>query len=158
MRPIMIIKRPIMIINNHLNIARDCKGLRVSLSQSCHKYHNFSSTICEDRNALKTVLDRSKESSTSTASVTCESKILGWNETLQVLCHNDTFPLPVLIDGSDLLAMDEGGTSDPYCKFKWVPTELKGINCLMVMMWFPNSDAFWTKLSYKWTLLPKGGR
>ena len=67
---------------------------------------------------MKTVLDRSKESSTSTASVTCKSKFFGWNETLQVLCHNDTFPLPVLIDGSDLLAMDEGGTSDPYCKFK----------------------------------------
>ena len=146
--------RPIMMINNHLNIARDCKGFRVSLSQSCHNYHNchnchdLSSTICEDRSALKTVLDRSKESSTWHA-------ILGWNETLQVLCHNDTLPLPVLIDGSDLLAMDEGGTSDPYCKFKWVPTEL---NCLMVMMWFPKSDAFWTNLCYKWTLLPKGWR
>ena len=25
----------------------------------------------------------------------------------------------MLIDGSDLLAMDEGGTSDPYCKFRY---------------------------------------
>ena len=76
----MIIKRPIMIINNHLNIARDCKGFRVSLSQSCHNYHNchdLSSIICDDRSALKTVLDRSKDSSTSTESVTCKSKILG---------------------------------------------------------------------------------
>ena len=45
-----------------------------------------------------------------------------------MLCHNDTFPLSVLIDGSDLLAMDEGGTSDPYCKFKWAPTELLVLN------------------------------
>ena len=75
----MISKRPIMIINNHLNIARGCKGLRVSLSRSCHRHkcHDLRSTICEDRSALKTVLDRSKESSTSTASVACESKILG---------------------------------------------------------------------------------
>lgn len=26
----------------------------------------------------------------------------------------------MLIDGSDLLAMDEGGTSDPYCKFRYL--------------------------------------
>ena len=68
-----------MIINDHLNIARDCNCIRVSLSQSCHRHncHDLSSTICEDRSALKTVLDRSKDSSTSTASVTCKSKILG---------------------------------------------------------------------------------
>ena len=68
-----------MIINDHSNIARDCKGIRVSLSQSCHRHncHELSSTFCEDRSALKTVLDRSKDSSTSTESVTCKSKILG---------------------------------------------------------------------------------
>ena len=25
---------------------------------------------------------------------------------------------PVLVEGSELMAMDEGGTSDPYCKFR----------------------------------------
>ena len=143
--------RPIMMINNHLNIARDCKGCRVSLSQSCHRHkcHDLSSTICEDRRLSW------RDQKIAQLRLRVWHAIVGWNETLQMLCHNDTFPLPVLIDGSDLLAMDEGGTSDPYCKFKWVPTEL---NCLMVMMWFPNSDAFWTNLSYKWTLLPKGRR